>query len=156
MEKERDEINQLERLIERVKEDPFLARAFDSDSQQAKRRGAGAERLKGVLVVKRRGWRFYIGRNVEANEVLFEVMPRWSYWFHVKDYPGPHVYGVPPDKRVEPTEEDQLFGASLAIEYIRKSGKFEVLCVPKKNLRKAKGKRGVLIYSGERVILVEK
>jgi predicted ribosome quality control (RQC) complex YloA/Tae2 family protein len=65
------------------------------------------------------GVRFYIGQNAKENEELTnnfrEIKDSKILWFHIDDYPGPHIILVPGDVPIQKSDIQE--GANYAILY---------------------------------------
>lgn len=74
-------------------------------------------------IIKKNNATFYVGKSSLQNAYLYsKVAKRDDYWFHLKDYPGPHIF-----MKGELTNENLMFGASLAIKYSKLKNEKNVL-----------------------------
>lgn len=74
-------------------------------------------------IIKEGNTTFYIGKSSLQNAFLYhKIAKRDDYWFHLKDYPGPHVF-----MRGELTESNLQKGASLAVKYSKFKNENNVL-----------------------------
>jgi predicted ribosome quality control (RQC) complex YloA/Tae2 family protein len=101
------------------------------------------------------GFKVLVGKNARGNELItFSIAKERDLFFHVKDAPGAHVILIKGGR--EPSEEDIYFAARIALEHSRVSQdkKGLVSITEKKYVKRAKGKRGLVILQKERVIHV--
>ena len=65
------------------------------------------------------GVRFYIGQNAKENEEITnnfkELKDDKILWFHVDDYPGPHIILMPGNTAVQKSDIQE--GANYAVQY---------------------------------------
>lgn len=83
---------------------------------------------------------FYIGKSSIQNAHLYhKIAKREDYWFHLQNYPGPHVF-----MRGELTKENILKGAYLAVKYSKLKNETNVLVnyTTVKNTKRTKNKLG--------------
>ncbi|MEO0278873.1 MAG: NFACT RNA binding domain-containing protein, partial [candidate division WOR-3 bacterium] len=100
-------------------------------------------------------YKVYVGRNARGNEyVTFKLAKPNDLWFHVKDYPGAHVV-----VRVvtDFNEEDLKKVAGIALYYskVRSAGKGDVDYTYVRNVKKIRGKVGMVTYKDYKTVRVE-
>ena len=97
---------------------------------------------------------FYVGKNSRQNAHLYEkIAAKNDLWFHLKDYPGPHVF-----LKGEKTTENLLKGASLAVQYSKLKNEKNVLVnyTEVKHISRLKKKPGFyLTFKNHKTIIVK-
>ncbi|MBN2722930.1 MAG: DUF814 domain-containing protein [Deltaproteobacteria bacterium] len=89
------------------------------------------------------GIKIIVGRTaVENHKLTFRVANGEDYWFHIRDFSGPHVIALTGKKEL--TQETLLDAASLAVFYsdARKNGGGDVIYTRRKYLKPVKGSPG--------------
>ncbi len=82
-----------------------------------------------------------VGKSARGNDhLLRRKASKGDLWFHVKGRPGAHVL-LRKEGGAEPTDEDIIFAAALAVHFsgARGKGKAEVMTTDVKNVNKPKG-----------------
>jgi len=103
------------------------------------------------------GHRVLVGRNAAGNDfITFTLAQKDDIFFHVKDYPGPHVILLKGGRAV--SDDDILFAAIKAAEYSKAGlGKVEVMYTERKNVYRVKGmSQGKVLLRSYKTIVVEK
>lgn len=102
------------------------------------------------------GFLVYVGKNARGNErITFSLAAPDDYFLHARGVPGAHV--ILKTGRREPTEEDLLFAARLALQHSRAAadGKGEVAYTRVRYLKKPRNAPpGLVILTRERVFPV--
>ena len=125
-----------------------LRAEFEETEQQdgktkSKKKIVRAEPLKPFLrFVSSNGFDIYIGRSSRENDLLTQrtALPE-DIWLHVHKAPGSHVLILNRKRNTPVPEQTLVEAASLAAYYskLRRSGKTDVIYIPKKYVKKPKG-----------------
>ncbi len=122
------------------------------------RKDQEAKSYKGMMeYTSPSGKRVLVGKTADVNHRLtFNMAKKHDYLFHIRDFPGAHV--VIFTEGDEPTEEDIVFCANLALRHSKAGGgKQEIIYAPVSDICRRKGMpKGLVLFKKYKSILLEK
>jgi predicted ribosome quality control (RQC) complex YloA/Tae2 family protein len=124
-----------------IKEDWTLEELKEFFRKRRKQAKAKTPYVRELLVLENpEGYRFYVGRNSDENDLIYKMARGRDYWFHNRDYPGSHVL-IPVEKKDRPDEKTIVQAAHLAVLYSksRKHGEGYVMMSRRKFLNRSPG-----------------